>query len=80
MILKVNEVRTLDDSLITVKLMIIFELKEIFSMVINLKNFLKLTCQLIYSFLKQLDKTQDPISDFINAICADVVSFVAKLS
>jgi len=55
----VNEVRTLDDSLITVKLMIIFELKEIFSM---------------------LDKTQDPISDFINAICADVVSFVAKLS
>ena len=26
-----------------------------------------------------LDKTQDPIADFINAICADVVSYVAKL-
>jgi hypothetical protein len=54
----VKEVRTLDDTLITVKLMVIFELVDIFTM---------------------LDKTQDPISDFINAICADVVSYVGKL-
>lgn len=27
-----------------------------------------------------LDRTQDPISDFINAICADVVSFVGQLT
>jgi hypothetical protein len=29
---------------------------------------------------KMLDCTQDPISDFINAICADIVSFVGKYS
>lgn len=55
----VKEVRTVDDTLITVKLMVIFELIDIFTM---------------------LDKTQDPISDFINAICADVVSYVGKLT
>lgn len=55
----VNEVRTLDDTLMTIKIMIIYELVDIFTM---------------------LDKTQDPISDFANAICADVVSAVGKLS
>ena len=51
--------RTLDDSLITVKLMVIYELRDIETM---------------------LNKTQDPISDFANAICADVISRVAKLT
>lgn len=55
----VKEVRTIDDTLITVKLMVIFQVEEIFTM---------------------LDRTQDPISDFINAICADVVSFVGQLT
>lgn len=55
----VKEVRTFDDSLITVKLMIVYELIDVELM---------------------LDRTQDPISDFINAICADVVSMVSKLT
>lgn len=40
-------------------MMIIFELKDIYTM---------------------LDMTQDPVADFINAICADVVSFVGKMT
>ncbi|CAF0900575.1 unnamed protein product [Brachionus calyciflorus] len=55
----VKEVRTLDDSLITVKLMVIYEIINVDLM---------------------LEKTQDPISDFINAICADVISMVSKMT
>lgn len=54
---KVNEVRTSDDTLLTIKLTLIYKLNDIY---------------------KMLDCTQDPISDFINAICADIVSFVGK--
>jgi hypothetical protein len=53
----VHEVRTLDDTLLTVNVMIVYELGDV---------------------CRMLDATQDPISDFINAICADVVSFVGK--
>ena len=53
----VKEVRTLDDTLITVRLMLIYELVDVELM---------------------LDKTQDPISDFINALCADVISLVSR--
>lgn len=55
----VKEVRTVDDTLITVKLMVIFQIDDIF---------------------KMLDRSQDPIADFINAICADVVSLVGQLT
>uniref|UniRef100_A0A7S3GGK3 Band 7 domain-containing protein n=2 Tax=Palpitomonas bilix TaxID=652834 RepID=A0A7S3GGK3_9EUKA len=52
----VGDVRTNDDTLITVKLMIFFELMDVETM---------------------LDRTHDPIADFINAVCADVVSFAS---
>lgn len=54
----INEVRTLDDTLLTIKITLIFELIDVY---------------------KMLDMTQDPIADFINALCADVVSFVGKM-
>ena len=55
----VREVRTKDDTLVTVKLMLFFELKSIETM---------------------LDNTHDPIGDFINAACSDVVAFCATLT
>ncbi|KAH3768884.1 uncharacterized protein LOC127844917 [Dreissena polymorpha] len=55
----VKEVRTNDDTMITVKLMLFYQLKDIH---------------------KMLDTTHDPIADLINAMCADVISFVGKLS
>jgi hypothetical protein len=53
----VQQVRTLDDTLLSINIMVVYELNDVFRM---------------------LDMTQDPISDFVNAICADVVSFVGK--
>ena len=55
----VHEVRTKDDTLLTVKLMIFFELFDVERM---------------------LDKTHDPIGDFINAAASDVVAFCATLT
>lgn len=54
----VNDVRTKDDALITVKLMLFFELRDIERM---------------------LDRTHDPIADFINAVTADIVAFAATM-
>ncbi|XP_065192053.1 uncharacterized protein LOC135823141 [Sycon ciliatum] len=55
----VDEVRTNDDAVIKVKLMIFFELRDVELM---------------------LAQTADPIGDFINALCADVVAFSSQLS
>lgn len=55
----VREVRTNDDTMITVKVMVFYVVVEV---------------------LKMLDTTHDPIADIINALCADVISFVSKLS
>lgn len=55
----VDDVRTADDALVVVKLMVFFELADIERM---------------------LDQTHDPIADFINALAADVIDFVAGLS
>ncbi|CAF0789104.1 unnamed protein product [Adineta ricciae] len=52
----ITDVRTADDALITVKLMIFFELMNVETM---------------------LNNTRDPIADFINAICADVIAFAS---
>ena len=52
----VEDVRTADDALLTIKTMVFFELNDIEQM---------------------LDQTHDPIADFINAITADVIDFVA---
>jgi hypothetical protein len=54
----VENVRTADDALITVQLMVFFELADIERM---------------------LDRTHDPIADFINATTADVIDFAATL-
>lgn len=54
----VTPVRTKDDVLITVKLLIFFELRDIQTM---------------------LDKTHDPIADFINGVTSSVVSFAMNL-
>ncbi|KAL5004389.1 hypothetical protein ScPMuIL_017845 [Solemya velum] len=53
----VNEVRTADDALIRIKLMLFYELKDIETM---------------------LNGTKDPVADFINCLCADVVAFASK--
>ena len=53
----IENVRTTDEALITVKVMVFFELADI---------------------NKMLDQTHDPIADFINALTADVVAFVAQ--
>ena len=58
--------------------MMIYELEDFIKMVFFLKYNFSLIKDFIFLHLK-LDKTQDPISDFINAICADVVGYVAKL-
>merc|ERR1711998_212296 len=55
----VREVRTKDDTLLTVKPMLFFQLMDI---------------------EKMLQSTHDPIADFINAACADVIAFCAALS
>jgi len=55
----VHDVRTRDDTLLTCKLMVFYEL-------VNVE--------------KMLDTTVDPIADFINATCSDVVSFVSQMS
>ncbi|XP_074652545.1 uncharacterized protein LOC141906945 [Tubulanus polymorphus] len=55
----VRDVRTVDDTMITVKLMLFYEMKDI---------------------IKMLEATHDPIADMINAVCADVVAVVGKLS
>lgn len=52
----ITDVRTADDALITVKLMVFYELIDVETM---------------------LNNTQDPIADFINAICADVIAFAS---
>jgi len=51
-----ESVRTADDALLWVKMMIFFELADI---------------------EKMLDQTHDPVADFINAVTADVIDFVA---
>ncbi|CAH1797641.1 unnamed protein product [Owenia fusiformis] len=52
-------VRTIDDTMLTVKLMLFYELDDV---------------------IKMLDTTHDPISDMINAVCADVIAFAGKLT
>jgi hypothetical protein len=54
----VTDVRTADDALITVKLMLFFELAKLDRM---------------------LDTTHDPIADFINSVCADIIAFAASM-
>ena len=53
----VEDVRTTDEAMLTLKLMVFFELQDIELM---------------------LDKTHDPIADFINALTADVISFAGQ--
>lgn len=53
----VDEIRTSDDALIRVKLMMFYELR---------------------SLEKMSDCTADPIADFINCLCADVIAYAAK--
>ncbi|CAG5120011.1 unnamed protein product [Candidula unifasciata] len=53
----VDEVRTADDAILRVKLMMFFELTDI---------------------EKMLNSTNDPMADFINCLCADVIAFAAK--
>jgi len=55
----VPEVRTKDDTQITVKLMVFFELVDI---------------------EKMLDRTHDPIADFINAVCSDTIQYCSSLT
>lgn len=55
----VEEVRTADDALLVVQLMIFFELVDVERM---------------------LDQTHDPVADFVNAVSADVIDFVAARS
>ncbi len=55
----VRDVRTSDDALLVVKLMVFFELVDI---------------------EKMLDRTHDPIADFINALSADIIDFAADRS
>lgn len=55
----IEDVRTKDDALIKVKLMVFFELRDIETM---------------------LNQTTDPISDFINAVQADVIAFASQLT
>lgn len=57
MYLDIPTVRTADDALVVIRLMLFFELQDI---------------------EKMLDRTHDPIADFLNAITADVVDRVAK--
>lgn len=52
----VEDVRTADDALVVIKVMVFFELVDIERM---------------------LDQTHDPVADFINALAADVIDFVA---
>lgn len=52
----IDEVRTGDEALLTVKVMLFFELVDVDRM---------------------LDRTHDPIADFINALTADVINFAA---
>lgn len=52
----VEDVRTADDALLVVKLMLFFELTDIERM---------------------LDRTHDPVADFVNAVSADVIDFAA---
>ena len=56
MYVDVEDVRTADDALLTVRLMVFFELMDVGVM---------------------LDQTHDPVADFVNAVTADVVDFVA---
>ena len=55
----VREVRTKDDTTLTVKLMIFFELVDV---------------------VKMLDRTHDPIADFINAVASDTVQHCSGLT
>jgi hypothetical protein len=55
----VEDVRTADDALLVVQLMVFFELACIDTM---------------------LDQTHDPTADFVNAVSADVIDFVAGLT
>ncbi|XP_059178290.1 uncharacterized protein LOC131957472 [Physella acuta] len=55
----VDEVRTADDALLRVKLMMFYELTDI---------------------EKMLTSTKDPMADFINCLCADVIAFTARKS
>ncbi|KAK7090349.1 uncharacterized protein [Littorina saxatilis] len=52
-----DEIRTSDDALVRVKLMMFYELQNVERM---------------------LDSTTDPIADFINCLCADVVAYASK--
>ena len=52
----VEDVRTADDAVIAVRLMVFFELMDVAVM---------------------LDQTHDPVADFVNAVTADVIDFVA---
>jgi len=56
MYLDIENVRTADDALLTVRLMIFFELTDVERM---------------------LDRTHDPIADFVNAATADILDFAA---
>lgn len=59
MYLSVPEVRTSDDALVVINLMIFYELRDVETM---------------------LNRTHDPIADFMNAATADVILFAATLS
>ena len=55
----VREVRTNDDTMLTVKVMLFYEMVDVLTM---------------------LDTSNDPIADLMNALCADVISFVGPLT
>eukprot|EP00658_Telonema_sp_P-2_P020187 TRINITY_DN1796_c0_g2_i1.p1 TRINITY_DN1796_c0_g2~~TRINITY_DN1796_c0_g2_i1.p1 ORF type:complete len:326 (-),score=83.94 TRINITY_DN1796_c0_g2_i1:1321-2298(-) len=55
----VSDVRTQDDAMLRIKLMIFYHIESI---------------------QRMLDSTSDPIGDFSNAVCADVIRFVSEHS
>jgi hypothetical protein len=55
----IRDVRTADEALLQIKVMIFYELENLELM---------------------LDSTHDPVADFINACCADVIAFVSQRS
>jgi len=55
----VNDVRTQDDAMLKIKLMVFYHINNIEMM---------------------LDSTSDPIGDFSNAVCADVIRFASEYS
>ncbi|GFO33634.1 type ii secretion system (t2ss), protein e, n-terminal domain, partial [Plakobranchus ocellatus] len=93
----VREVRTTDDTMLTVKVMLFYRMEDVLKMMARPDVWLGLGLGLLhtpahpFSSTTQLHSgtmpdtpytytTHDPIADLINALCADVISFVGPLT